>query len=98
MAAIEPQSPWPKSPYKGLSCYGPADRPLYAGREADIRMCSALLMLPETRTLIRHGKTGCGKSSFLRAGLIPTVESEGFGYEFLKQGPADNLKVVFIRC
>ncbi len=89
---------WPKNPYKGLSYYGPADRPLYAGRDADIRRCGALLMLPETRTLILHGKTGCGKSSFLRAGLIPTVEAEGFAYEFLKIGPADNPKVVFIRC
>ena len=91
-------SAWPKSPYKGLSYYGPADRPLYAGRDDDIRRCSALLMLAETRTLLLHGKTACGKSSFLQAGLIPTIESEGFGYEFLKDSSKPDLRALFIRC
>jgi len=42
--------------------------------------------------------TGCGKSSFLRAGLIPVVEHSGVAYGFVKGGPADNPKVLFIRC
>lgn len=89
---------WPNQPYKGLGFYRSSDRPLYAGREADIRRCSALLMSTDTRTLILHGMTGCGKSSFLRAGLIPTVEEESIATGFLKSGTDDQTTVVFIRC
>ena len=71
---------WPKLPYKGLSPYGPTDRPLFAGRELDTGFCSRLLEMRATRMLVLHGPTGSGKTSFLRAGLIPELEASGRGY------------------
>ena len=88
---------WPKSPYVGLSFYGPEDLPLFAGRDDDIRNCGTLLASYGTRTLVIHGLTGCGKSSFLRAGLIPLMEQQGVGFNFLKD-EGQNYQAIFIRC
>lgn len=86
---------WPALPYKGLSYYGPDDVPLFAGRENDVGQCAKLLGLNSTRILILHGATGCGKSSFLRAGLIPFVERVGF--EFQREVEGQGGKAIFVR-
>ena len=57
--------------------------------------CIQRLASAETRILLLHGNTGCGKSSFLRAGLIPGLEERGFGYFFLRDAEGSPL---FIRC
>jgi hypothetical protein len=88
---------WPASPYRGLNYFRPEDRPLLAGRDDDVATCAGLLAHPQTRVLLLHGSTDCGKSSFLRAGLIPTMEEEGAGYLFLKLAGADD-EALFIRC
>ncbi|MCP4214634.1 MAG: hypothetical protein GY765_08250 [bacterium] len=92
-----PNDTWPRLPYKGLSYYGPKDAALFSGRARDTDTCSKVLGNFQTRILLLHGKTGCGKSSFLRAGLIPIMENEGVGIEFLKKDRADN-NAIFIRC
>ena len=89
-------SPWPDLPYRGLNYFRPQDRPLFAGRDHDVEACSSLLAHPRTRVLLLHGLTGCGKSSFLRAGLIPAMEDEGAGYLFLKVPGTDD-EAIFIR-
>lgn len=87
---------WPKTPYKGLSVYGPDDIPLFASRDDDVYRCAEVLGLSTTRVLILHGSTGCGKSSFLRAGLIPFLEGEGFF--FRKEKAIENKpKALFVR-
>jgi len=85
---------WPEHPYKGLEYYSAADRRLFSGRLADIEGCIHRLTSPETRILLLHGHTGCGKSSFLRAGLIPELELAGVGYTFLHD---ENDAPIFIR-
>jgi hypothetical protein len=75
---------WPQDPYKGLTYYGPGDVPLFAGRDSDINAVCGFIGLGNIRILLLHGLTGCGKSSFLRAGLIPALEDEIAGYEFLR--------------
>jgi hypothetical protein len=75
---------WPDDPYKGLTYYGVADVPLFAGRDSDIAAVSSMIGLGKIRILLLHGMAGCGKSSFLRAGLIPTLEDEIAGYSFLR--------------
>jgi hypothetical protein len=83
-AAIERTKTWPQDPYKGLAYYGVGDVPLFAGRDDDITIVSSTIGLSNVRILLLHGMTGCGKSSFLRAGLIPTLETEVAGYKFLR--------------
>lgn len=87
---------WPDEPYRGLNYFRPQDRPLLAGRDNDVDICTTLLGHPETRVLLLHGATGCGKSSFLRAGLIPTMEESGAGYLFIKTPQGDD-EAQFIR-
>jgi len=88
---------WPEQPYKGLSYYEADDAPLFAGRNSDIVRCAQLFVRSTTRILILHGQTGCGKSSFLRAGLIPFLENEEIGFGFLKDKQGEKLKPIFIR-
>ena len=75
---------WPSEPYKGLVYYGVEDRLLFSGRDRDVETCIHFLAASETRILLLHGTTGCGKSSFLRAGLIPGIEENAFGYLFIR--------------
>ena len=89
---------WPDPPYKGLWCYTEADAPLFAGRDDDIVRCAAALAEWNTRVLLLHGSTGCGKSSFLRAGLIPYLESRSTGIAFARTGPADQTPALFVRA
>ena len=84
---------WPERPYKGFGAYGPDDVLLFSGRDDDIRRMSQVLAERNTRIVFLHGKTGCGKSSFLRAGLIPYIEGS-ISIEFLR---AKSLSPLFIR-
>jgi conflict system STAND superfamily ATPase len=88
---------WPKSPYKGLSYYGPNDVPLFAGRGEAVRHCARQLAERSTRLLILQGPTGAGKSSFLRAGLIPFLEGQRGRFEFARSPEASNPEALFVR-
>ncbi|MBM3736479.1 MAG: patatin-like phospholipase family protein [Acidobacteria bacterium] len=68
---------WPDSPYRMLSYYREEDEPLLAGREGDVEECAALLDDDRTKLLLLHGASACGKSSFLRAGLIQHMKEAG---------------------
>ena len=83
---------WPDAPYKGLTYYDVEDRPIFTGRESEIEGVSRLLDEGQTRILLLHGETGCGKSSFLRAGLIPYLEE--FRFKFLHEESADKAQRV----
>ncbi|WP_420335443.1 hypothetical protein [Roseibium sp.] len=74
---------WPKEPYKGLAYYTAEDRRLFAGRDQDISVCMQRLTNQSIAILLLYGRTGCGKSSFLRAGLIPNMEENEFSCTFL---------------
>ena len=76
---------WPALPYKGLSYYGSEDVQLFASRERDVERIASRLADFNTKILILHGRTGCGKSSFLRAGLIPYLERPEHGFRFLRE-------------
>lgn len=92
-----PSRRWPESPYKGFNAYGPEDAPLFVGRDTDVSQCAHLLALSPTRILILEGTTGCGKTSFLQAGLIPYVEDEVGGFCFLRKGGAERLRFLLVR-
>lgn len=90
-------SRWPQYPYKGLSAYGPEDAPLFAGRTTDVESCADVLAGRSARIMMLHGVTGCGKTSFLRAGLIPYLERDPLRFEFIKDKSEANYKALFIR-
>lgn len=88
---------WPTHPYKGLSYYEAEDRAIFAGREQDLLKLSRLLSNFSNRIIVLHGRTGCGKSSFLRASVIPFLEREEHGFQFIKKNTGEFQKALFVR-
>lgn len=58
-------------PYKGLATFQPEDAPFFHGREALID--EIVRRLQFNRVLVVGGPSGSGKSSVVRAGLIPAL-------------------------
>ncbi len=62
-------------PYRGLSAYQGEDRLLFFGRDADT---DALLVRTLPRSVVAIvGPSGSGKSSLVRAGLLPRLSEQG---------------------
>jgi len=76
--------PLPEEPYRPLAPFDREDRGLFTGREDDIARCARLLDEAGTRALLVHGYAGVGKASFLRAGVLPTLDDEAVGYLALR--------------
>ncbi|MEU1606393.1 nSTAND1 domain-containing NTPase [Micromonospora matsumotoense] len=70
-------------PYRGLSPYQAEDAGWFFGRTAlTTALLGRLADLPPGRAvLLAVGVSGAGKSSLLRAGLIPRVRTGGIGHE-----------------
>ncbi len=66
-------SPGATCPYKGLAAFQPEDAPFFHGRDSLIDNLVALL--GSHRLLVIGGPSGSGKSSVLRAGLLPSIRS-----------------------
>lgn len=66
-----------RSPYLGLRAFGYDDRLAYAGRERGIDEAVTRLTTPgrQQTVLFITGASGCGKSSFVQAGLLPALET-----------------------
>src|SRR5260370_1973194 len=65
----------PQQPYPGLRPFGEGDHAIFFGRDAQI--VSVLALLEEQPFVAIVGSSGSGKSSLIRAGVIPAVR-EGF--------------------
>ncbi len=72
----------PDRPYPSLNYYDRGDRALFAGRDDDVIRFAHILDDDATRVLVLHGESGAGKSSFLRAGVVPYLEDVCVGYRF----------------
>lgn len=73
---------------------------LFSQRDEDIEDCAALVDDFTTRVLILHGSSGSGKSSFIRAGLIPRLElaaEASCSFFFLRQA-SDTSEPLLIRA
>jgi WD40 repeat protein len=91
--------PLPKHPYRSLSYYDRDDRALFAGRDGDVLRFARILDESATRVLVLHGESGCGKSSFLRAGVIPFLEDKCIGYRFVHEWTAgEKSSLMFVRA
>jgi hypothetical protein len=86
---------WPERPYKGLAYYLEEDAALFAGRSKDIERCANVLLDSNTSIMTLHGRTACGKSSFLRAGLLPQLKSLTPTFEILEDSSI--LKPLIVR-
>jgi WD40 repeat protein len=65
-----------RSPYPGLMAFEEEDAPVFFGRETAVEDgLSRLAVLPSRgpKWLLLLGTSGCGKSSVLRAGLLPRI-------------------------
>jgi len=62
-------------PYKFLDYYTEQDRNLFFGRESEIETISSQILA--RRSFILHGRSGVGKSSILRAGILPRLKEQG---------------------
>lgn len=76
----EAKSSEKESPYPGLRFYDDKQAHYFAGRDRDSKDCTQLLK--EGRLLVLHGRSGCGKSSFLRAAVKPMLENMIPGSKF----------------
>src|ERR1700746_777413 len=74
---------WPKYPYRGLDFYRETDAGLFRERDRDIQQCSDIILGFGVKILLLQGSSGSGKSSFLRAGLIPHLRGSGRDNFFL---------------
>ena len=90
--------PLPAHPYRSLRAYGMADRALFAGRDDDVLRFAQLLDEPGTRLMILHGESGVGKTSFLRAGVVPYLEAECVGYRFARDRTRDADPILMVRA
>ncbi|HEY1259947.1 MAG TPA: hypothetical protein VGF34_11915 [Stellaceae bacterium] len=77
---------WPKHPYRGLDFYRESDALLFRERDDDIRECADILLGFGVKILLLQGSSGSGKSSFLRAGLIPRLKRDTRRNFFLNGG------------
>ena len=62
-------------PYRGLATYGVDDADEFFGRDADV--AAALSRLARSRFLAVSGASGSGKSSLVRAGVVPALQRRG---------------------
>jgi hypothetical protein len=69
------------SPYRGLSAFGERDAALFFGREAAATKVLELMSrrLEGTGLVVVSGVSGAGKSSLLRAGVLPRLRGAGLG-------------------
>ena len=71
----------PPSPYPGLRPFQKAEWPIFFGRE---RMTEDVIrLLLKKRLLLVHGVSGNGKSSLIKAGVLPRLEQEHARSEIL---------------
>jgi hypothetical protein len=70
---------WPSDPYRSLESFERDHARIFFGRERAIRELHDLLTLPaesaESRLILFFGQSGVGKTSVLKAGLLPRVEA-----------------------
>jgi WD40 repeat protein/energy-coupling factor transporter ATP-binding protein EcfA2 len=62
-----------KCPYPGLRAFRQSEAPLFFGRDEQID--GLIERLAEERLVVIAGDSGCGKSSLVRAGLLPALDA-----------------------
>ncbi len=74
----------PDEPYHPLVPLDREERSLLVGRDNDIAVFTETLDTPGVRLALLHGRSGVGKASLLRGGVIPHLDDEALGYLALR--------------
>jgi eukaryotic-like serine/threonine-protein kinase len=77
-----------ESPYPGLNAFQESDADRFFGRSLDV--ASMALRLREQPLVGVVGPSGVGKSSFVRAGVVPALKASGEPWEVLIVRPGRN--------
>ena len=96
--AVGREGPLPEKPYRSLQYYTRQERALFTGRDGDVARFARILDDAGTGLLVLHGESGCGKSSVLRAGVIPFLEEECHGFRFLRDRKSSEVEPVLVRA
>jgi WD40 repeat protein len=85
------------APYKFLSSYDISDRFIFFGRTAAVEELAG--QIPRHKVLIINGQSGSGKTSLIRAGLIPRLADNGYFYVTFRDysDPIRQLREYFTR-
>ncbi len=98
---LEKYPPPPDGPYVSLEGHQPEHARVFFGRNAEIRQLYDWVTTPTTTpVLLFYGQSGAGKSSLLRAGLQPRLDSVG-RVQYLRRGTdlcADLEKAIAAAC
>lgn len=79
-----------RNPYKGLASFAKEDVAYYFGREDNIKeVINKVVANEEYNLFTLPGISGVGKSSFLKAGIIPKFEDE-YNYTVIYTRPGDD--------
>ncbi|WLQ38367.1 serine protease (plasmid) [Streptomyces castrisilvae] len=75
----------PRCPFNGLSAFREEDAEFFHGRDSDTaRVHAGVRRRPVT---VVAGSSGCGKSSLVRAGVLPRLRAEGMSVSELRPLP-----------
>jgi formylglycine-generating enzyme required for sulfatase activity len=66
---------WPDSPYPGLEAFTPEQAPIYFGRGREVDQLLQQFADAKTRFVAVVGVSGSGKSSLVKAGLLPRLRA-----------------------
>ncbi len=83
-------------PYPGLRRFDASNARLYFGREQETQ--SVLERLRRSRFLAVTGESGCGKSSLIRAGVIPALEAGARNWRIAVMQPGEDPIGRLARC
>jgi hypothetical protein len=88
---VDSAVPLPAGPYPGLRPFEPNEWAIFFGREPMID--EVVTRLLSRQIVVVHGSSGCGKSSLIRAGVLPRLELEhargGIGWKTAAVRPED---------
>ena len=80
--AMVPRATVPVGPFKGLDYFVEAEEAAFFGRQREITEIVA--RVTTGRTLVLYGRSGMGKTSLVRAGLIPELRRRGYAPVYVR--------------
>lgn len=84
-----------KNPYPGPKYFTEDDKPFFFGREQEISYLGSRILA--NSVFLIYGASGTGKSSLVRAGLIPWLKNNNGGGGRLQRKDKDKKKILVIR-